>query len=96
MIVAAVLISGMPAVAKGAFLGWETWEPSGKNDLPISVGYVWDSNYAALTGRAQDDGAHDRGAAISRYWRATTLDVFNGDYWLESTLEVQRTRSSTR
>ena len=26
---------------------------------------------------------------ISRYWRATTLDVFNGDYWLESTLEVQ-------
>ncbi|MEP7335281.1 MAG: transglutaminaseTgpA domain-containing protein, partial [Actinomycetota bacterium] len=26
---------------------------------------------------------------ISRYWRATTLDVFNGDYWLESTLEAQ-------
>src|SRR6187397_204365 len=28
VIVAAVLVSGMPAVAKGAFLRWETWEPS--------------------------------------------------------------------
>ena len=48
VVVAAVLVSGVPAVAKGAFLGWETWEPSGKNDLPISVGYVWDSDDGAL------------------------------------------------
>ena len=90
MIVAAVLVSGMPAVAKGAFLGWETWEPSGKNDLPISVGYVWDSNYAALTWPERKTTVLTIEAPpISRYWRATTLDVFNGDYWLESTLEVQ-------
>ena len=90
VIVAAVLVSGMPAVAKGAFLGWETWEPSRKNDLPISVGYVWDSNYAALVWPERKTTVLTIEAPpISRYWRATTLDVFNGDYWLESTLEVQ-------
>ena len=90
VIVAAVLVSGMPAVAKGAFLGWETWEPSRKNDLPISVRYVWDSNYAALVWPERKTTVLTIEAPpISRYWRATTLDVFNGDYWLESTLEVQ-------
>jgi transglutaminase-like putative cysteine protease len=90
VVVAAVLVSGIPAVAKGAFLPWETWEPSGKNDLPISVGYVWDSNYAALTWPERKTTVLTIEAPpISRYWRATTLDVFNGDYWLESTLEVQ-------
>jgi protein-glutamine gamma-glutamyltransferase len=90
VVVAAVLVSGVPAVAKGAFLGWETWEPSGKNELPISVGYVWDSDYGALEWPERRTTVLTIEAPpISRYWRATTLDVFNGDYWLESTLEVQ-------
>jgi len=90
VVVAAVLVSGVPAVAKGAFLKWETWEPSGKNELPISVGYVWDSDYGALEWPERKTTVLTIEAPpISRYWRATTLDVFNGDYWLESTLEVQ-------
>jgi transglutaminase-like putative cysteine protease len=90
VVVAAVLVSGVPAVAKGAFLGWQTWEPSGKNDLPISVSYVWDSDYGALEWPERKTTVLTIEAPpISRYWRATTLDVFNGDYWLESTLEVQ-------
>lgn len=90
VIAAAVLVSGMPAVAKGAFLGWETWEPSGKDELPVSVAYVWDSNYEPLTWPERKTTVLTIEAPpISRYWRATTLDVFNGDYWLESTLEVQ-------
>nr|MBA3384329.1 transglutaminase domain-containing protein [Actinomycetota bacterium] len=90
VVIAAVLVSGVPAVAKGAFLGWETWEPSGKDDLPISVSYVWDSNYGALEWPAKKTTVLTIEAPpISRYWRATTLDIFNGDNWLESTLEVQ-------
>ena len=90
VVIAAVLVSGVPAVAKGAFLGWETWEPSGKNKLPVSVSYVWDANYGALTWPERKTTVLTIEAPpISRYWRATTLDVFNGDYWLESTLEVQ-------
>jgi protein-glutamine gamma-glutamyltransferase len=90
VVVAAVLVAGVPAVAKGAFLGWETWEPSGKREMPVSVGFVWDSNYGALTWPDRKTTVLTIEAPpISRYWRATTLDVFNGDYWLESTLEVQ-------
>ena len=90
VVVASGLVSAVPAVAKGAFLAWETWEPSGKNELPISVSYVWDSNYGALTWPERKTTVLTiESPPISRYWRATTLDVFNGDYWLESTLEVQ-------
>lgn len=90
VVVAAGLLSAMPAVAKGAFLAWETWEPSSKDELPTTVDYVWDSNYAALTWPERKTTVLTIEAPpISRYWRATTLDVFNGDYWLESTLEVQ-------
>lgn len=90
VVVAAIGLSGVPAVAKGAFLGWETWEPSSKDDLPISVSYVWDSNYGALEWPAKKTTVLTIEAPpISRYWRATTLDVFNGDNWLESTLPLQ-------
>ena len=90
VVVAAGLLSAVPAVAKGAFLAWETWEPSGKDELPISVGYVWDADYGALVWPERRTTVLTIEAPpISRYWRATTLDVFNGDYWLESTLEVQ-------
>jgi protein-glutamine gamma-glutamyltransferase len=90
VIVAGVSLSLVPAVAKGAFLGWETWEPSRKDEVPVSVGYVWDSDYAAITWPDRKTKVLTIEASpISRYWRATTLDVFNGDYWLESTLAVQ-------
>jgi transglutaminase-like putative cysteine protease len=89
VVAAAIGIATVPAVAKGAFLGWETWEPS-RADLPVSVRYVWDSNYGTLVWPAKKTTVLTIEAPpISRYWRATTLDVFNGDYWLESTLEVQ-------
>lgn len=90
VVVAAGLVSTVPAVAKGAFLAWEKWEPSSKDELPVTVSYVWDANYGALTWPERKTTVLTIEAPpISRYWRATTLDVFNGDYWLESTLEVQ-------
>ena len=53
----------------------------------VSVGFVWDSHYAALTWpKRKTTVLTIEAPPISRYWRATTLDVFNGDYWLESTL----------
>jgi protein-glutamine gamma-glutamyltransferase len=89
VIAAAIGIATVPAVAKGAFLGWEKWEPT-RAEVPVSVRYVWDSNYATLVWPAKRTKVLTIEAPpISRYWRATTLDVFNGDYWLESTLEVQ-------
>jgi transglutaminase-like putative cysteine protease len=89
VVAAAFGLAAIPAVAKGAFLAWEKWEPS-REATPTSVDYVWDSNYSALTWPAKRTKVLTiKAPPISRYWRATTLDVFNGGYWLESTLAVQ-------
>ncbi len=86
VVVAAVAIAGVPAVAKGAFVGWETWEPS-RPQPATNVRYVWNTSYATLTWPEQKTTVLTVEAPpISRYWRATTLDVFSGDVWLESTL----------
>jgi transglutaminase-like putative cysteine protease len=88
-VVAAVGLAGIPAVAKGAFLAWEKWEPS-RAGTPAAVSYVWQSNYESLTFPAKRTTVLSIEAPpVSRYWRATTLDTFNGDGWLESTLPVQ-------
>jgi transglutaminase-like putative cysteine protease len=90
VVFAAVGLASIPAVAKGAFLRWETWEPGSRSDVPTNVGYVWNSSYTPITWPAKKTTVLTIEAPpISRYWRATTLDTFNGDTWLESRLPVQ-------
>jgi transglutaminase-like putative cysteine protease len=85
VVVAAVGLAGLPAVAKGAFLGWETWEPARPEPL-TNVRYVWNTSYATLTWPEKKTTVLTIEAPpISRYWRATTLDVFADDVWLEVT-----------
>jgi transglutaminase-like putative cysteine protease len=84
VIAGAAAVAGVPAVAKGAFLSWEKWDPYTKPDVPVSVGYVWDTNYLALTWPKQRTTVFTVEALpVSRYWRATTLDMFNGGSWLQ-------------
>ncbi len=90
VVLAAVALASVPAVAKGAFLRWETWEPSTRSDVPTSVEYVWNSSYNRIVFPAKRTTVLTIEAPpVSRYWRATTLDTFNGDNWLESRLPVQ-------
>ena len=58
---------------------------------------MWDSDYAALEWPERRTTVLTIEAPpISRYWRATTLDVFNGDYWLEiDACDRSPTRSTT-
>ena len=89
VIAAAVGMAGIPAVAKGGFLGWETWEPA-RADLPVSVAYVWETNYQALEWPDKKTVVFTVDAPpTSRYWRATTLDVANGGHWLHGEDFVQ-------
>jgi transglutaminase-like putative cysteine protease len=81
----ALLLSASPAVAKSAFLDWQHWNPVVRPAKPVSVSYVWDSNYngfdfprkvtTVLTVRAPK--------TIGTYWRATVLDAYVGDRWIE-------------
>ena len=89
VIAAAVGLAGVPAVAKGAFLGWEDWDPYNKPDLPVSVRYVWETTYAPLRWPKRKTVVFRVEAPpVPRYWRAATLDQFHGDSWLHGTLPI--------
>jgi transglutaminase-like putative cysteine protease len=90
VVVAAVGLAGLPAVAKGAFLGWETWEPARPEPL-TNVRYVWNTSFATLTWPEKKTTVLTIEAPpVSRYWRATTLDIFADDGWIEATLGSSR------
>jgi transglutaminase-like putative cysteine protease len=81
----AIALSVSPAVAKPAFLDWQHWNPYRHAEKPVSVSYVWDGSYdgirfprkvtTLLTIRAPK--------TIGTYWRATILDTYVGDRWVE-------------
>ena len=85
VVLVALALSTSPAVAKSAFLDWQHWNPVVRPVKPVSVSYVWDSNYngfdfprkvtTVLSIRAPQ--------TIGTYWRATVLDAFVGDRWIE-------------
>jgi len=85
VLAAAVALSASPAVAKSAFLDWQHWNPYVRPTKPVSVSYVWNAQYngirfprkvtRVLTIRAPQ--------TIGTYWRATVLDDYEGDRWVE-------------
>jgi transglutaminase-like putative cysteine protease len=81
---AAVGIAAVPAVAKGAFLAWEKWDPYATPERQVSVSYVWDTTYQPLTfPKKKTVVFRVQAPPVSRYWRATTLDMFHGQAWIE-------------
>jgi transglutaminase-like putative cysteine protease len=86
LVAAAALASTSNAVAKGAFLSWQGWDPYDRPDTPVGVRYVWNSHYLGIhfpqkktvvfrvrTPRPQRN----------LYWRSTTLDDYTGTGWQE-------------
>jgi transglutaminase-like putative cysteine protease len=75
------------AVAKGAFLRWQGWDPYDRPDDPVGVNYVWNSHYQGIhfpkkktvVLRIKVDGSQR-----SLFWRATTLADYTGTGWQES------------
>jgi len=85
VLLGSLALSASPAVAKTAFLDWQHWNPYVRPVKPVSVSYVWDARYTGihfprkvttvLTVRAPQ--------TIGTYWRATVLDWFVADHWVE-------------
>jgi transglutaminase-like putative cysteine protease len=71
-------------VAKGPVLDWQRWTPY--EDLRDSVGvrYVWNTSYGPIHW-PEDETVVLTVAGITEgaYWRATTLDNYDGFGWLE-------------
>ena len=83
-ILAAVVV-GAGARPSGAALGWEGWDPYGSERAGRTIALVWDSNYGGIAFPARKTTVLRIGAPRrSLYWRATTLDSFAGDRWVES------------
>jgi protein-glutamine gamma-glutamyltransferase len=89
LVLAAAGASTSAAVAKDGVLAWEGWNPGRSVPVPVSVAYVWNSNYGGIS-FAKDKTTVLRitGPERGLYWRATTLDQFEADRWLESPIPL--------
>jgi hypothetical protein len=86
LVVVAVLASTTDAVAKSAFLSWQTWDPYDRPTEAVSVNYVWDANYDGIQFPETPTTVMRvkvPGLKRSLYWRATTLDDYTGLVWDE-------------
>ena len=85
VVLAALGLSASPAVAKSAFLDWQHWNPYVRPVKPVSVSYVWDAQYGGITfpKKVTPVLTIRASASIGTYWRATVLDLFAADRWLE-------------
>jgi transglutaminase-like putative cysteine protease len=95
LIAAAALASTSEAVAKGAFLSWQSWDPYDRPDTPVGVRYVWNSHYLGIhfpKKKTTVFRVRVPGPQRNLYWRATTLDDYTGTGWQED-LDLSEARS---
>jgi transglutaminase-like putative cysteine protease len=84
LVAAALAATTQPAVAKSEFLHWQTWNPYQRAPASVGVRYVWDANYDGFRWpRKTTTVLKIHASPRSVYWRATTLDVFDGTRWIE-------------
>ena len=85
LVLAAAAASTSAAVAKDGVLGWERWDPSGGSSRAVSVSYVWNATYDGIEfAKERTTVLRIVGPKRGLYWRATTLDQFDADRWLEN------------
>ncbi|HUQ23965.1 MAG TPA: transglutaminaseTgpA domain-containing protein, partial [Gaiellaceae bacterium] len=84
LVLAAAGVSTSAAVAKDGLLAWESWDPNGPS-RQVSVRYVWDGKYDGIQFPKESTTVlRIVGPKRGLYWRATTLDEFDADRWLEN------------
>jgi transglutaminase-like putative cysteine protease len=84
LVVAALVATTSPAVAKDEFLTWKGWDPYDRPEDPVGVRYVWNANYGGIRFPEKVTPVLTvTGPQRSQYWRATTLDDFARDRWIE-------------
>ena len=84
VVAAAVAAAGSGAGAREAGLDWKRWELFSDRAARVAVSYVWDANYEGISFPTKATPVlRIRADRRSRYWRASTLDLFADDRWLE-------------
>jgi protein-glutamine gamma-glutamyltransferase len=87
LVAVAAAVSTSEAVAKGAFLSWQGWDPYDRPDEPVGVRYVWNSHYLGIHFPKKKTVVlriRVSGPQRGLFWRATTLDDYTGNGWQEN------------
>ena len=96
VVAAAIAASASPALAKPEFLRWQRWDFYTRPDTPVGVRYVWDSTYTGIRfPKKQTVVLKVKAPPTSLYWRATTLEGFNGIGWVEVVEPQNRPETAT-
>ena len=93
VVVASLAAANSPAVAKSELVRWQKWDPYNRPEKPVSVQYVWNSNYTGIHFPKKVTKVFQvSGVQNAYYWRATTLDVYEGARWLDVSSQIGATR----
>jgi transglutaminase-like putative cysteine protease len=91
LVAGAAWASSATSVAREAALDWESWDLHGLPTRASSVRFAWDSNYEGIEfPPTRTVVLTVEGPEHARYWRASTLDLFSSDHWLENHLRFDR------
>jgi transglutaminase-like putative cysteine protease len=72
------------AISKEGVLAWRDWKLYRVPGTPVGVRYVWDANYGGIAfPETQTTVLRIKAPRRALYWRASTLDTFTGDRWIE-------------
>jgi transglutaminase-like putative cysteine protease len=93
VVAAAVTASGSEAVAKDGFVNWRGWDFYEPAPKAVGVDYVWTANYDGIDWPDRETVVLNvEGPRRSLYWRATTLNRFDDDRWVEGQSRRERGR----
>jgi transglutaminase-like putative cysteine protease len=89
VVAVAATASTSSALERTAVVDWQQWDLYDAPGLPIAVRYIWDANYGGIE-FPEKPTTLLRVAAPRRalYWRASTLDTFVADRWIEHLFPV--------
>ena len=94
IILTAVALAGVGARPSVAALDWKSWDLFGDSRAGHTVVAVWRSNYGGIDfPPGETTVLKIKAPRRALYWRATTLDTFASDHWVET---LYATRSTGR
>jgi transglutaminase-like putative cysteine protease len=84
VVLLALAASSSPALARHGFVNWQRWDFYTRPAKPVSVSYVWNSDYSGLNfPRKKTVVLKIKAPSRPQYWRAATLDDVVGGRWIE-------------
>ena len=90
-VVVALGAASSPALARHGFVDWQSWDFYTHPAKPVSVSYVWNSDYSGLSfPRKVTTVLKIKAPSRPQYWRAVTLnDVISGRWFEDPTFQQQ-------